>query len=209
MALVLRRRMDSGSIAPAAILLSFALLALLAFAVDMAAAYALSVRSASNVQIAEEEAIANGSGFVLKNAEDPGRTVAEQVMESVRSQGADGAVTVWYWEAPAGWIGDAGALPEEKRLIVVGVECVEEYEPVAARAIGSGPWHVTASRVFAVVPYSEGAVWRPPSPGSGVYAIEAGADPPSMSYTPLASLSAYPEELAEEAQRQAADMEAA
>lgn len=195
---------DRGSVAPAAAVLSLVMVVMLALAVDLAVAYGVSVRSASNVAIAEEEAVAGGSGFALKNSDDPGRDIAIQIMKSIRSQGSAAAVTVWFWEAPAGYFGSGGALPAGRRLMVVGVEAVEEYEPVSARAFGAGPWSVAAGGTFSIAPYSEDEAWRPDSPGSGVYALNAGADPSAAAYEARESLAAFPSAVREEAENQMA-----
>lgn len=158
-----RPREERGSVSPLGVALVFALLAALAFTVDLSAAMAQAARQNEYVQTARETVEETGNGFLIKNAEDPFKELSQQVVDSLRKQGYDGSVFVFMTEAPQGYSPAAGkSLPDDRRVIGYTVVLSGNKAPsVFSKLMGKNGQDVKTDKTMTTVLYSSGTCWRP------------------------------------------------
>lgn len=184
-------RSERGSMVPLVVVASLVLFAVLAFAVDQGIAYAAKARQENALDAARAACMDASFALVAKNADDPGRMVADRVVRTVRDAGFRGAVFVWFYEAP-----EESASSTERHW-VIGMQLEEESPTVFARGYGIDALPVASYRVMTAMPYAGERVWRPTERRCGRYDYPAGTDATSWSYEALSSLDAFPAELAE------------
>ena len=86
--------------------------------------------------------------LVAKNADDPGRMVADRVVRTARDAGFEGKASVWFYETP-----EASASSTERHW-VVGMQFEEESPTVFARGYGIEGLPVASYRVLTAMPYA-------------------------------------------------------
>lgn len=157
-----RPREERGSVSPLGVALLIALLAALAFAVDLSAAMAQAARQNEYVQTARETVEETGNGFLIKNAEDPFKELSQQVVDSLRKQGYEGEVNVFLTEAPQGYSPAPGkALPDDRRVIGYTVVLQSTSPSVFSKLMGEDGQEIETSKTMTTVLYSSGTCWRP------------------------------------------------
>lgn len=180
---------DAGNMLPLAAMSALVLFSVLAFAVDQGLAYAAKVDQENALDSARTACMDASFALVAKNEEDPGRAVALQVARTVRDEGFEGELEVWFYEAPA------ADTSEAERLWVVGMQVIEDVPTMFARGFGVETLPVASHRVVTAVPYADGAVWRPSDPACGKYVLARRAPSGSIAFARLGSLEEYPEEM--------------
>lgn len=183
---------ERGSIVPLAVVSALVLFAVLAFAVDQGLAYAAKVRQENALDAARASCMDASFALSAKNAHNPARLIAEQAAQSVRAQGYEGYLSVWFYEAPQ------ELLPATERLWVMGMQAEEEVPTVFARGWGVVGLPVASHRVVTAVPYAESHVWRPDERTCGRFDIAVGATPHEATFVPLNSLEEFPVEMGEQ-----------
>ncbi|WP_232050937.1 hypothetical protein [Arabiibacter massiliensis] len=179
--------------APLAVVASLVLFAVLAIAVDQGLASAAKARQENALDDARAACMEASFAFKAKNADDPGRLVAERAIRAIRGAGCGGRIEAWFYEAPE------GAVPADERLWVIGLQVTEDLPTVFARGFGVEAIAVASHRVVAAVPYAEERVWRPNERICGRFELPAGAGAGAAAFTPLASLDEFPAEMGEQA----------
>lgn len=187
------RRDERGSMVPVAVMAALVLFAVLAFSVDQGIAYAAKARQENALDAARAACMDASFALVAKNADDPGRLVADRAVRAARDAGFRGKASVWFYEAP-----EASASSTERRW-TVGVQLEEESPTVFARGYGIESLPVASHRTVTATPYAGERVWRPEQRRCGRYDYPAGAGADSWTYEELGSLDAFPAELAETA----------
>ena len=187
------RRSERGSMLPLVVAAVLVLFAVLAFAVDQGIAYAAKARQENALDAARAACMDASFALVAKNADDPGRMVADRVVRTVRDAGFRGASAGWFYEAP-----EESASSTERHW-AIGMQLEEESPTVFARGYGIDALPVASYRVMTAMPYAGERVWRPAERRCGRYDYPAGTDAASWSYEALSSLDAFPAELAEAA----------
>lgn len=181
---------ERGGIAPLAVIATFVLFGILSFSVDQGVAYAFKARQENALDSARASCMDASFLFAAKNADNPGRLVAERIVEAVRLQGFDGRATVWFYEAPE------GEVPRTERLWLVGMQVEEDVPTVLAHGLGIETIPAASYRVMELVPYSSETHWRPAGSSSGRYEYGTGATG-LATYTRIDDLSGFPKELAD------------
>ena len=187
------RRDERGSALPLVLVAALALFAVLAFSVEQGVAYAAKARQENALDAARAACMDASFALVAKNADDPGRMVADRVVRTARDAGFEGKASVWFYETP-----EARASSTERHW-VVGMQFEEESPTVFARGYGIEGLPVASYRVLTAMPYAGEKVWRPETRRCGRYDYPAGATADSWTYEALNSLDAFPAELAEAA----------
>lgn len=182
---------ERGNILPLAVMAALVLFVVLAFAIDQGIAYATKARQENALDAARVACMDASFALVAKNADDPGRMVAEHVARSVRGEGFTGAVSVWFYEAPE------ASLPKSERRWTIGMQLSEESPTVFARGYGIEGLPVASYRVMTAMPYAAEVVWAPQVRRCGRYDFAAGSGEFDCSYEQLATLDDFPVELAE------------
>lgn len=164
------RRREQGSVLLATALTLPLLFAALAFGTDAVLAVEAKAAQESALQTVQELRMAPAVTLKAKNATDPGAVIAQTVMETLREEGYEGAVSVWFYEAgPAEGLTDA-----RRRVYAFEVEAADRVPTAFARLFGVEEIEVSSSFSTASQPYAEFAVWRPRAPRCGVYRLEEG-----------------------------------
>lgn len=186
---------ERGDIMPAAIAAAFLLMMALCAVIDPSCAMLCKTVQENSLANAKEACMQPAFAMAQKNSDTPGRDVAERVVASLRASGFGGEAVVYYYEAPESATGPA------KRLYVVGIQVMEDYETIVSRGVGVESLPVASNTVFSAIPYSEERAWRPAEAGSGSYTSSGpGA---ALSFTGIAGLEGFPEEVAAVARNQA------
>ena len=105
----------------------------------------------------------------------------------------EGAVSVWFYEAPA------RAVAESERMWVVGMQ-VEEAKALPFAVSSAPDAKVASSRVFSARPYAAQQVWRPDARICGVYRFGDGCGAGQGRFSAISALEGFPREIAEEDQ---------
>lgn len=189
-------RLERGTIAPLAVVSVLVLFAVLAFSIDQGIACAAKIRQENALATTRDSCMDASFALVAKNDNNPGRAFAQHCMEALRSEGYEGAITVWFYEAPA------ANTPACKRVWGVGVQLYEKVPTAFARGYGIETLPVASKFVLVAEPYADTVVWRPLNSGNGCYQLEAWAKPSSLAFSGLNKLSDYPLELVQEVQEQ-------
>lgn len=178
--------------APLAVVSTFVLFAVLAFAVDQGLASATKARQENALDAARAACMEASFTLVAKNDENPARLLADRAARAVREGGCEGRVEVWFYEA------SEDAASADERLWVIGMQVSEDAPTVFARGFGIEGIAVASHRVVVAVPYAETRVWRPAERVCGRFNLAAGERPEAASFTPLASLDEFPLEVGEQ-----------
>lgn len=169
------------------------LFAVLAFGVDAVQAIEAKAAQESALQAVQELRMAPVVTLRAKNAEDPGALIARTAMGTLREEGFEGSISVWFYEA-----GRADGLHDKTRRLYAFEVVVEDRVPTAfARLFGMAAMPVASSFAASSQPYSEFEAWRPDTVRNGVFRIEEGEGPERMSFS-AASLRGMPAALQEE-----------
>ena len=94
------RRDERGSALPLVLVAALALFAVLAFSVDQGIAYAAKARQENALDAARAACMDASFALVAKNADDPGRMVADRVVLTARDAGLYGQASVCIYENP-------------------------------------------------------------------------------------------------------------
>ena len=124
------RRDERGSALPLVLVAALALFAVLAFSVDQGIAYAAKARQENALDAARAACMDASFALVAKNADDPGRMVADRVVRTARDAGFEGKASVWFYETPE------ESVSSTERHWVVGMQFEEESPTVFARGYG-------------------------------------------------------------------------
>ena len=167
------------------------LLIALGFAFELSAALDQQNAQTNDCSAARDATMASQNLLVAKNSDDPGLAIATAAVKSLRANGFNGEVEVWFYEAPS------SAVPQSKRAWAWGIQTKSSLKGYFATyslgdfniPIGS---HVTAH----AVPYTAGKAWRPADSGNGKYSFKAGSDTPE--YEEYTSTKELPQEVINE-----------
>lgn len=177
---------ESGSLTVAYVcgFILFALLLMLV--IEFGSVFAIQQSQSSDLDVARQETLGNAFGFELKNSSTPGRYLSDHIVESLRNNGVDGNIDIYYAEATASQV------PSNKRAIAYQVVVEKRYEPsLGSTIIDSFP--VRSTVTCSLVPYSSDTAWRPTSGGvfmseNGRFSYPAGANTPSFTSMNVSSM---------------------
>ena len=144
------RRDERGSALPLVLVAALALFAVLAFSVDQGIAYAAKARQENALDAARAACMDASFALVAKNADDPGRMVADRVVRTARDAGFEGKASVWFYETPE------ESVSSTERHWVVGMQFEEESPTVFARGYGIEGLPVASYRVLTAMPVMPG-----------------------------------------------------
>ena len=109
-----RYRGEKGNVAPLAVALCLVLVMTLGFLADCAVLYGAKARQEQALDAARSACMDAGQAASAKYGDDAGAVLADSIVDQIRGQGVEGAVSVWFYEAPA------RAVAESERVWVVG-----------------------------------------------------------------------------------------
>ncbi|MEG0070552.1 MAG: hypothetical protein RR300_05090 [Raoultibacter sp.] len=155
------------------------LFALLAFGVDATAVIAQKMTQENALNAAREARMAPTITLAAKNSNDPGALIARTLVATLRKEGYDGTIEVWFYEV--GQI--EGKLSKTKRVYAFELVVLDVCEPAFSRVFGVKEIPLASSLVTSSAPYAEFEVWRPTAARSGVFRLEAGMTPSRLSFT--------------------------
>lgn len=188
-----RYRGERGNVAPLAVALCLVLVMTLGFLADCAVLYGAKARQEQALDAARSACMDAGQAASAKYGDDAGAVLADLIVDQVRAQGVEGAVSVWFYEAPA------RAVAESERMWVVGMQ-VEEAKALPFAVSSAPDAKVASSRVFSARPYAAQQVWRPDARICGVYRFGDGCGAGQDRFSAISALEGFPREIAEEAQ---------
>lgn len=180
---------EHGSIAPLAVAVCIVLVAALGLTVDYGVAYAMKSRQEQAIDAARSACMDAVGAVPAKYAEDPGLMLADTIAQSVRAQGVESKLTVWFYEAPG------QSVPRSERLWVVGIQVEQQVALPFSAAPAPESLLVASSRILTAKPYAAEVVWRPQQRACGSYCFAEGASAGASSFTSIASLQGFPEEI--------------
>ena len=96
-----RYRGERGNVAPLAVALCLVLVMTLGFLADCAVLYGAKARQEQALDAARSACMDAGQAASAKYGDDAGAVLADLIVDQVRAQGVEGAVSVWFYEAPA------------------------------------------------------------------------------------------------------------
>lgn len=185
------RRSEEGSISPLTMAIVAAMLVIAGITMDWAIAGAQQQVQANDLAAAKDDMMSAPVALELKNSEDPGLFCAQTVADSLRRNGYDGKLTVWYYEAAA------SEVPTSRRAMAWAVQTETAMPSLFLRFSGLGELPIGSFAVGSMMPYSLGDTWRPASTGNGAYELDAGEDSSALRYTEAETTAEVPAALAE------------
>lgn len=160
---------ERGNIAPLTVTMLFALIVVSGLVVDIALATVQQQLQTNDLAAARDDMLSAPNALMLKNAEDPGLFTAQTVVDSLRDNGYEGRVTVWYCEA------GASEVPSDRRAIAWAAQTESEMPALFMAFTGVDGLETGAYVVGSALPYSHGTTWRPADTVSGRYVAVAGS----------------------------------
>ena len=188
-----RYRGEKGNVAPLAVALCLVLVMTLGFLADCAVLYGAKARQEQALDAARSACMDAGQAASAKYGDDAGAVLADSIVDQIRGQGVEGAVSGWFYEAPA------RAVAESERVWVVGMQ-VEEAKALPFAVSSAPDAKVASSRVFSARPYAAQKVWRPDARICGVHRFDDGCGAGQGRFSAINALEGFPREIAEEAQ---------
>lgn len=216
-----RRANENGAITPLSVVLILCLLVMGGLFIDLAIANAKSQHQSNMLANARNNMMSTPESLQIKNADNPGFYAAKEIMISLRNNGYDGKIWVYYLEAPLkSATSSIDSVPYEKRAFAWGVQTEEDVPTLLLRFTGVDEMPVWSTVVSSAMPYSGTKTWRPDVAGAGgeagsadylrtkingVYTLKAGIDVNNsmredtlkgqIKYTPLQSTDDFPEKI--------------
>ena len=172
-----RYRGERGNVAPLAVALCLVLVMTLGFLADCAVLYGAKARQEQALDAARSACMDAGQAASAKYGDDAGAVLADLIVDQVRAQGVEGAVSVW----------------------LVGMQ-VEEAKALPFAVSSAPDVKVASSRVFSARPYAAQQVWRPDARICGVHRFGDGCGAGQGRFSAISALEGFPREIAEEAQ---------
>lgn len=185
------KKSEEGSISPLTMAIVAAMLVLSGITVDLAIAGAQQQIQSNDLAAAHDDMMSAPVALQLKNSDNPGLFCARTVAGSLRENGYDGKVTVWYYEAASSQV------PASKRAMAWAVQTETAMPSLFLRFSGFDELPVGSFTVGSMMPYSLEDTWRPANRGNGVYELDAGQDPSAIRYTEAETTAEVPIDLAE------------
>lgn len=158
---------ESGNITIAFVFFMVIICTLLVGIFDLSGALATRSSMENDLAAAIDETKTSSNALIVKNSDDPGKTIAEQVVKSIRQNGSNGKVSVWVSEA------DSSKVPEDMRAIAVWVMLEGSYEPMTMGKLLDEIGLAAVDGCY-LIPYSANKAWRPATSNlTGAYVAEA------------------------------------
>lgn len=190
MALVKQRpRSEEGSTTPIAVVMIVAMLVFSGLFIDVAFAGVQQQIQTNDLASCRDELMSTPVSLEMKNSDNPGLFIAETAAASLRENGFDGAITVWFFEA------SADDVPSSRRAMAWAIQTEDSMPSLFIRTAGVAEMPISSNIVGSAMPYSLGDTWRPASSGNGVYTLAAGAEVTDLVYTPASASTTYPDEM--------------
>lgn len=180
---------ERGNMLPLVVVSVFVLLAVVAFSVDQAIAYAAKARQENALDSARAACMDASFSLVAKNDDNPGRALAECVVKTVRNDGFQGRVRVWFYEV------SPESLSSSERLWAIGMQLEEAAPTVFARGFGIESLPVASHRSMSATPYSGEVTWRPEKRVCGCFDVEPDAGVGQITFVQMENLSEFPDEI--------------
>lgn len=180
---------QKGNIVPLVVSSVFVMIGILAFSVDGAIAYTAKVKQENALDGSRNSCMSCSHALVLKNSDHPGRDIARTVGGSLRDDGFEGEIVVWFYEMRE------GELPASRRLWVIGVQIEEGSPTVFAQSLGIESIPVASNEVMIAEPFSDTRAWRPEDSGNGRYVVADHESIDALGYERLDDLARYPAEM--------------
>ena len=95
-----RVRSESGAISILNVIIMLVLLIALGFAFELSAALDQQNAQTNDCSAARDATMASQNLLVAKNSDDPGLAIATAAVKSLRANGFNGEVEVWFYDAP-------------------------------------------------------------------------------------------------------------
>lgn len=181
---------EAGTILPLAVAAMFVLFSVLAFFVDQAVAYAAKARQESVLDEMRASCMDSSTALEARGIPDPGSVIASRAVEVARSEGFEGRVRVWFYEAPAAQVA------QTRRVWGIGLQIEEDVPTVLARGFGIPSIPVASHRTMVAEPYAGERVWRPDRTPCGRF--EAAPRQDQEMFYQMGSIDEFPDEMARE-----------
>ena len=157
---MIRVRSESGAISILNVIIMLVLLIALGFAFELSAALDQQNSQTNDCSAARDATMASQNLLVAKNSDDPGLAIATAAVKSLRANGFNGEVEVWFYEAPS------SAVPQSKRAWAWGIQTKSSLKGYfATYSLGDFNIPIGAHVTAHAVPYTAGKAWRPADSG--------------------------------------------
>ena len=139
-----RVRSESGAISILNVIIMLVLLIALGFAFELSAALDQQNAQTNDCSAARDATMASQNLLVAKNSDDPGLAIATAAVKSLRANGFNGEVEVWFYEAPS------SAVPQSKRAWAWGIQTKSSLKGYFATYSPQAPRQDTVSTVKSI-----------------------------------------------------------
>lgn len=201
-------RDERGNITVMFLLFVTILFGFCAIGVDMGAAFIQKAKQDNLTQLACDEKMSPAKTLVIKNSSDPARYLSESIVETLRQNGFDGGVEIYYYEACLNDLGD------RDRLYVYGVATTSVYESIFGGILGKKDVDISSFSVKSAHPYAGDKVWRPAELESDpsldlcvCYKVDEGEDVSDLSMVSGMSFSDIPDSMQAEIEKRLNNLE--
>lgn len=164
---------ERGSVIVIFVAALMTLLLLSGFVCDMGIGWMTKMHQTNLSELVKEQKMSTDVSLLVKNSDDPGKTLSENVVSILRANGFEGKITIWYHEATKEQIGSTG---EANRVYAYGVELEQDVDTSFLRLIGINTMHVSTIVSGTGMPYASRYVWRPTAVRNGEFISDAPGD---------------------------------
>lgn len=183
------RRNEAGNMAVLGVIASIVLVSVLAFGVDQGLSYMQKSKQEQTLDAARSQCMNPTAILPAKFSQDPGREICILVAQTLRRDGVNANLDVWFYELAK------TSTSERERVWVVGMQVKQSVPTVFARSFGLSNIDVSSWRTFVVKPYASEKVWRPNKRICGHYSVDSQASATQVSFTKMDALDAFPNEI--------------
>lgn len=181
---------ESGAVTIVTVAVCLVLMLFLGFAFELSAAVDARASQDNDLATARNATMASTTLLMAKNSDNPGEYIAQTAVDSLRKNGFNGDVEVWFYESAS------SNLPHGKRAWAWGIQTKSSLKGYfATYALGDFSIPIGAHVCAHAVPYTAGTAWRPASYGNGKYSFKAGSSTPEYEEC---SLDQLPKEVSQE-----------
>lgn len=157
-------KIEEGSVTILALASMLALALALILAVEFACVYAQKSMFDNDLNVAREETFSAGFSMQLKNSDDPGGLLCANIVNSLRSNGYTGAITLWFYEATQEEI-EASSIhidnADSIRCIAYQIQLESSYRAVIAPSSWLAGLVVSNQTCASLCPYALHKTYRP------------------------------------------------
>ena len=158
------KRTEDGGVAVLSVMSMLTLALALIIALEFACLYAQKSAYDNDLNIAREETFSAGFDMQLKNSDDPGALICSKLVQSLRSNGYQGGITLWFYEATEEEIEDANPeidSAQNVRSLAYQVLLNQDYEATIAPASWLADLVIANGTTASLCPYALHRTYKP------------------------------------------------